>query len=299
MFICKHPKKCFKHMIPNHSYLTSPNKPVPIELREITDTEYDGFKIDSETIRDLEYYLQRFREIELNRIEFFDTKKYYTEILKKSQNEIIDFDFKSEALIDFNRCFINFITSFTSLIEHCEKKIGKIFGKRSQEKVDFKTFLRNLHFQNLCYKLAYSLRNYSIHESYPIDSVRFDDITFNLARTDNWYEVGVSITKKKIEDDETLSDKLSDNLEELDDLIIVAPILNEIMPLVEIILKRFISVTKNSFSESADRLIALSNNENRIELGLTRVEIVRLQTDHKTIILPIDISKKLLDFMAD
>ena len=41
-------------MIPEKKYLTIPNEPYPIEIKEISDEEFTGYKMDSETIRRFE-----------------------------------------------------------------------------------------------------------------------------------------------------------------------------------------------------------------------------------------------------
>lgn len=187
---------CAKNgMKPELPYITRPHSDSPIKIRQISEEEFESYKLDCELLNEFDYYQRRLREIELNKKEFFENKEFYTSLLQKSDSTPIDYDFKKEGFININRCFINFITSFRSLTEHCEKKVIKIFGKESKEFTDFKSILSNLYDNNLAYKLFDNLRNYSVHSGYPIEFVNFDRITFDLSRQDCWYEVGIFFSK--------------------------------------------------------------------------------------------------------
>lgn len=283
-------------MIPGKKYITVPNEPYPIEIKEISEKEFSGYKIDSETIRRFEYYKNRLTEIDFNKDNFLLAKRHYTELLEKNQTKCIDYDFKGEAHIELNRTFINFITSFKSLIEHCEKKIAKNFSEESKEFKDFKEYIRNLHFESFAYKLADQMRNYAIHSTYPIDMVNFDVISFDLAKTDIMFEVGVFISRGLIENSKTLRKKFSKHLSEFGAGIEIVPIVREVRIIIEKILKTFIVICESEFISSAKKLIQLTE-EKYDRLGLTYLEQKGMKINYHSILLPIESSRFLINLI--
>ena len=277
-------------------YLTTPNEPFPNEIKEISLEEFNMFKNDSETIRRFEYYKHRLTEIDLNLKSFHQAKALNTALLEKHQTEPIEYDFKGEALIEFNRCFINFITSFKSLIEHCEKKIAHIYTKDSEEFIGFKKFINDLHFDSFAYKLADQLRYYAIHATYPIDKVNFDVISFDLAKTDNMFEIGIFISRELIENSKTLKSKFSKHLSEIGEGVEIVPVLKDARVIIEKILKKFIITCESEFVVSANRLIKLTEGKHE-ELGLTYLEQKEMNIIHHSIMIPIEPSKFLIDLI--
>ena len=276
--------------------LTIPNEPYPIVIKEISEEEFNKFKIDSETIRRFEYYKNRLTEIDFNKRSFHQAKRHYTELLKKNQSMRIGYDFKGEAYIELNRCFINFITSFKSLIEHCEKKITHIYTEDSKEFVEFKKHIRNLHFESLAYKLADRMRNYAIHSTYPIDKVNFDVISFDLSKTDNMFEVGVFISRELIDNSKTLKKKFAKHMGEIGDGIEIVPILGEVRIIIEKILKKFVLICKSEFIESANSLIQLTEGKYD-KLALTSEIQNRIKTNYNSILIPLEHARYLIDLI--
>jgi hypothetical protein len=59
----------------NVPYLTIPNKVSPIQISELTESDYGMYKGDSEKLHDFLYYKRRLKEIEFNKEKFFETKE--------------------------------------------------------------------------------------------------------------------------------------------------------------------------------------------------------------------------------
>ena len=193
--------------------------------------------------------------------------------------------------------YINFISSFRGLIEHCEKKIFELYGDESEQYNSFKGSLRNLYDGNLTYRLLYNLRNFSVHSDFPIEYVNFDRITFSPHGDDYWYEVGVLFSKEKFMNSRTLRRKMSGFMDELDDLEQVCPFLNKLMPLVRDILIDFIRIAKPEFIEATQRIVQLSTDHNQPKLGLTNTRLKNGRIDYNTILIPIEIAHELNTFL--
>lgn len=280
-------------MTPEKKYLTIPDEPYLHKIKEISEEEFEGYKNDSETIRKFEYYKNRLTEIDLNIESFHLAKRHYTELLEKNQTEHIDYDYKAEAHIELNRCFINFITSFKSLIEHCEKRIVHNFTEESKEFEIFKEYIRNLHFESFAYKLADQMRNYAIHSAYPIDKVNFDVISFDLLKSDKIFEVGIFISCELFENSKTLRKKFSKHLAEIGDGVEIIPILRELRIIIEKILKKFLAICESDFFDSAKRIIQLTE-EKYERLGLTYLEQKEMRNNYHSILLPIESARYLI-----
>jgi len=283
-------------MKPNTPYITKLHPNTPIEIREISEVDFESYKADCVLLNEFDYYQRRLREIELNIEEFFRIKEYYTNLLKENDSVPIDYDFKKDGFIDVNRSFINLITSFRSLTEHCEKKVIKIYGKDSNKFTEFKTILRNLHNDNLVYKLFDILRNFSVHSDYPIEFVNFDRITFDLSHQDCWYEVGIFFSKARFQKSRTIRKKLKTDMDLLDELTPVEPLITKLIPIVNNILREFIRIAKSDYTSAAQQIIELLNDTGFKNIGLTKSVINGSRIDYKTIVIPMDTAIGLIDF---
>ena len=195
-------------MIAGRQYLTTPSNPLPIELAEITLKEYSDLLSDSVKVYEFIYYERRIKEIKMNVDAFFDAKRHYTTLYERSFREAINYDYKEEAYVEFNRCLINFIASFKSFVEHCEIRVKSIFGSTSDEVLEFKSYLSNLFDNKFSYRFFIKLRDYAIHVGYPIENVLFSKYTFNPAGTDCWYEVQTFGSKNKLSSSNTFNSRI-------------------------------------------------------------------------------------------
>lgn len=281
----------------NIPYLTIPNNISPIQIAELTQSEYDLYKGDSEKLHDFLYYKRRLKEIELNKDEFFETKEYYTNLYQKSYNQTIGYDFKEDAFIEFNRCLINFISSFKSFTEHCENKIKGMFGENSAQLDEYKFVESGLYDNHFAYRLLKRLRDYAVHAHYPIENVSFDLITFNISKTDCWYDVRVLFSRDRLLSNRTINQKLSTDLKLQETSFDVSPFIFEVFNLVKIVLRQFIKIAQSDYIESAKRLLVLSDTYKQDNLSLTKIQLVGYRTDYDSKILPIELAKELIVFL--
>lgn len=281
----------------NVPYLTIPNEVSPIQISELTESDYGLYKGDSEKLHDFLYYKRRLKEIEFNKAKFFETKEYYTNLYQKSYNQTFDYDFKEEAYIELNRCLINFIASFKSFTEHCENKIKSLFGENSKQFIEYKSIESGLYDNHFAYRLLKRLRDYAIHAHYPIENVSFELITFDLSRTDCWYEVRVLFSRDRLLSNKTIKQKLGSDLIFQESSFDVAPFIFEVFDLIKIVLKQFIKIAQADYIESANRLKTLSDTYKQDNLSLTKVELVGARIDYNSKILPIELAKELIVFL--
>jgi len=281
-------------MIVGHQYLTAPSNPFPIELAEITLREYSDLLSDSAKVYEFIYYERRIKEIKMNVDAFFDTKRYYTNLYERSFKKTINYDYKEEAYVEFNRCLINFIASFKSFVEHCESRVRNIFGNSSDEVLEFKSCLSNLFDNNFSYRFFIKLRDYAIHVGYPIENVSFSKYTFNPAGTDYWYEVQTFGSKDKLSSSNTFNSRIRGEIASQEEPFDISLYIFEVYDLTLNVFRKFLSVAAREFIEPANRLIALSEIHNQEDLSVTISKIESGKINFHSKLLPIALAKKII-----
>lgn len=256
-------------MIAGRQYLTTPSNPLPIELAEITLKEYSDLLSDSVKVYEFIYYERRIKEIKMNVDAFFDAKRHYTTLYERSFREAINYDYKEEAYVEFNRCLINFIASFKSFVEHCEIRVKSIFGSTSDEVLEFKSYLSNLFDNKFSYRFFIKLRDYAIHVGYPIENVLFSKYTFNPAGTDCWYEVQTFGSKNKLSSSNTFNSRIRGEIVNQEEPFDISLYIFEVYDLIINVFRKFLSVASREFIEPANRFITLSEIHNQEDLSVT------------------------------
>ena len=281
-------------MIAGRQYLTTPSNPLPIELAEITLKEYSDLLSDSVKVYEFIYYERRIKEIKMNVDAFFDAKRHYTTLYERSFREAINYDYKEEAYVEFNRCLINFIASFKSFVEHCEIRVKSIFGSTSDEVLEFKSYLSNLFDNKFSYRFFIKLRDYAIHVGYPIENVLFSKYTFNPAGTDCWYEVQTFGSKNKLSSSNTFNSRIGGEIVNQEEPFDISLYIFEVYDLIINVFRKFLSVASREFIEPANRFITLSEIHNQEDLSVTISKIENGRINFHSKLLPIALAKKII-----
>ena len=281
-------------MIAGRQYLTTPSNPLPIELAEITLKEYSDLLSDSVKVYEFIYYERRIKEIKMNVDAFFDAKRHYTTLYERSFREAINYDYKEEAYVEFNRCLINFIASFKSVVEHCEIRVKSIFGSTSDEVLEFKSYLSNLFDNKFSYRFFIKLRDYAIHVGYPIENVLFSKYTFNPAGTDCWYEVQTFGSKNKLSSSNTFNSRIRGEIVNQEEPFDISLYIFEVYDLIINVFRKFLSVASREFIEPANRFITLSEIHNQEDLSVTISKIENGRINFHSKLLPIALAKKII-----
>ena len=281
-------------MIAGRQYLTTPSNPLPIELAEITLKEYSDLLSDSVKVYEFIYYERRIKEIKMNVDAFFDAKRHYTTLYERSFREAINYDYKEEAYVEFNRCLINFIASFKSFVEHCEIRVKSIFGSTSDEVLEFKSYLSNLFDNKFSYRFFIKLRDYAIHVGYPIENVLFSKYAFNPAGTDCWYEVQTFGSKNKLSSSNTFNSRIRGEIVNQEEPFDISLYIFEVYDLIINVFRKFLSVASREFIEPANRFITLSEIHNQEDLSVTISKIENGRINFHSKLLPIALAKKII-----
>lgn len=158
---------------------------------------------------DFENYLKA--SSELNN---YDNLKRLFEILTLNYNEFIEFT-QSESRILFenslspsgdnknyykhhlnlNRIFLNYLSSFRTLIDHIETTIKRKYGNESDEVIKYKKLTTYLFDNFFSYRFLGKLRNYSQHCGLPIDEFEISATKISEDKFKSEYKIEFSTEK--------------------------------------------------------------------------------------------------------
>ena len=123
---------------------------------------------------EFDYFQRRLLEIQLNKDDYFRTVARYQKLYREDEDSSsLGYYYKRKGLVDINRAFINYISSFKAFVEHMFNDLRIKFDKNSEEYKEFKKFTENLYDGYLSYRLLIKLRDFALHRSYPIHSVHY------------------------------------------------------------------------------------------------------------------------------
>lgn len=284
-----------KIMNTSQPYLTIPDNNGPKVIRPLTDIEYAEIITDINTIYEYLYYQRKLKEIEGNKNVYFKQKEYYKKLSIESTTVQADFNLQEVAFVEMNRCFVNFIASFKSFVEHCENKVKTNYGKESKNLLKFKSFESGLYDNHFSYRLLKRLRDYGIHAAYPIGRVTFDEIVYEK-RTHQHFSVLFS--KDELLSNTTLRKKLGTDLKLKKDFFEVCCCVEEVYPLIKLVLANFIGIVFPELNGAATRLLELSKTTEHDFLSLTKKSLVGDKIAYKSMMIPLRLAYDLKNLMA-
>lgn len=170
----------------------------------LTNEEYERLNLSIESIHLLQIIDNYFQIVYGNYKEFIEIlNENSLELLENSESPfILDRLYLNKFKIESNRKFINYLSSFRTLIDH----IPNILNKR--EKKELKDFLSYLYDNEFSYRFIYKLRNYTQHCGLPITKYESNfnnslveiflmlDAEYLLNDYDSWGEVVKNDLKK-------------------------------------------------------------------------------------------------------
>jgi hypothetical protein len=138
--------------------------------KELSNEEFNLFSNAIDELHKYESLKRLYDIVILNNNEFIN----FIEIEKKSlfENSISAVGDKENYYthhLNLNRMFLNYLSSFRTLIDHIEAITKKKYGKDSVESLKFKQITNSIFDKYFAYRFFYKLRNYSQHCGIPID----------------------------------------------------------------------------------------------------------------------------------
>lgn len=269
------------------------NQKGPIKL--LTNMEASSYELANAVMFEFQYYNRRFKEIYLNLEEFEKTiVKYSKQIEKIDQPNIVN-ELMNLIFVDINRTFINFITSLKVFIEHVEKRLNKKYGKSSEQFNSFKQLTHNLYDNYFAYRFLLNLRDYSIHDSYPINN--FNKDTELVQKTFQYKsKLHFQFNRDVILENEKMRKKMGNELSRYNDLFPVKNILDGIHEPIRKLFDNFVIIEEKYFVKQAYIInnVFKENVNCKIMSFGKLVEIKGNEYNIETIILPVELAKQIL-----
>jgi len=136
---------------------------------KLTAEQYQTFLDSISEIHDLEANKRLFEITFLNKNDFVDTfNRDVKELISSSWTLADDRKKYYKHHLNFNRLFLNYLSSIRTFIDHSETFIKRKFGANSDEAIEF-IKITSYYFANFfSYRFFYKLRNYAQHCGLPL-----------------------------------------------------------------------------------------------------------------------------------
>ena len=138
--------------------------------KELTEQDYETFILHIDELNNIENLRRLFQIFLLNHNEFIDFALSDSKLLFENSLSITgNKDKYNKHFLNLNRIFLNYLTSFKTLLDHIETTIKRKYGKSTKEVEIFKDATAYLFDNFFAYRFIYKLRNYAQHCGLPID----------------------------------------------------------------------------------------------------------------------------------
>jgi len=275
----------------DQTYLFDHTDELPLKIRELLQDEVKTLKRANDVVFEFQYYFRRMLEIDLNYNEYQSTIEKHSEVISKSLN----FEYlMNETFVDVNRAFLNFVSSLKIFVEYQEKRLKNKYGKDSKNYVSFKALLNSLYDNYFSYRLLINIRDYGIHNNYPLDHFTRESVL--VQEPDKFdHELIIEFDRDKLLGDEKISKKLGVELAKYNNRFPVKNVMLEIQKPIKEIFDEFIKAEKQYFIDHANSLMRYVN-ENKRSTNTSYGTIAHAYgTVNKfdTTVIPIDIIEQL------
>ncbi|MBK8502109.1 MAG: hypothetical protein IPL46_07835 [Saprospiraceae bacterium] len=201
---------------------------------EIIKEEYDRIREVNRSVRNIQYYKNKFLECHLNHSDYFKTIDKYLGLLQDPASYEIKYNHEL-ARMDINRVFNNFVISFKALMEHSENMICRSYGKETDQFKAFKRFSSGFYDRLFSYRLFIRLRNYTTHYSQPIN------LALN-ANQDRGVELKPFFKKSELLRFKEIKSKLKYDLRAYNDSFPVNPLMTDIKTFLDLYYANMINI---------------------------------------------------------
>lgn len=138
--------------------------------KKLTTAEYDLFTKSSDELYNYENIKRLYEIVILNHNEFIKFVESEKKMLFENSLSLIgDKENYYKHHLNLNRFFLNYLSSFRTLLDHTETTIKRKYDKDSDESIKFKQLTGRIFDNYFAYRFFTKLRNYSQHCGLPID----------------------------------------------------------------------------------------------------------------------------------
>jgi hypothetical protein len=138
--------------------------------KELTEQEYEHYLTHIDELNIYENLKRLFQIFILNNNEFIEFAESESKLLFENSLSITgNKENYNQHYLNLNRIFLNYLTSFRTLLDHIETIIKRKYGKESVQATKLKNLTSHLYDTYFAYRFIYKLRNYAQHCGLPID----------------------------------------------------------------------------------------------------------------------------------
>ena len=221
--------------------------------KELTEQDYENYILHIDELNNFENLRRLFQIFLLNHNEFIefaiaDSKLLFENSLSITGNK----ENYNKHFLNLNRIFLNYLTSFRTLLDHIETTVKRKYVKSTKETTFFKEATAYLFDNFFAYRFIYKLRNYAQHCGLPIDefSISATKVTDDKFKTEYKIDFDCVTLLKKFNEWGPVRDDLKKYSK-----ISVFPILDEMKFAIDILWNNITSIFESNIDNAIDFLM--------------------------------------------
>jgi len=134
------------------------------EVRKLGTGEFSSYKEAVDHLREFDKSPDYLHMVERNHAEFHQTATAWS---TQAEHICKDSAYRNNLALEFNRRFVNYLSSARLLLDHYETRLKRRYGKESKEVSGFKTECSASYDGHFAYRFLYRTRNYAQHFGMP------------------------------------------------------------------------------------------------------------------------------------
>lgn len=156
---------------------------------ELSVDEYNHFLLNITEVQNFENRKKLLEIVIYNSNEFLGTvEEAIKYMIENSLSMVGDKQEYYKQHLNFNRLFLNYLSSIRTFIDHSETAIKRKYGKGSNQVNRFESVKSRLFDHYFSYRFLYKLRNYSQHCNLPIEEI---EISATKQADDTFKAIGI------------------------------------------------------------------------------------------------------------
>lgn len=204
-----------------------------ISIKELTDLEYQEFKIATQNLTLFSTDQQLYSIVNWNHRDYIELlHKYYLEYVERRSN--VEWAHGQNMVINVNRHILNFLSSVRTFLDHSETNFKKRYGIESTKYKKFKDACSDVYDNSFSYRFLYKLRNYAQHCGMPVGSLNLNSKVINQKTSETSESIELLFNRDDLlQNYDSWGAKLSEELRQLPQKFVINPHMNEVMKSIE------------------------------------------------------------------
>jgi hypothetical protein len=251
-------------------YLFDDNGELERPIRCLSAQEVETLKRANNILHEFQYYNRRMLEIEQNHSDYQETFTKFANMVRETSFFSKHDSTVNEIFVNVNRTFINFVTSLKVFVDHIEIRLKRKYGENSDKFKEFRHFITSTYDAHFCYRLLINIRDYAIHNNYPIHITV--DKELNKINNDFDYKLFAKFNKRELLSDQKFKKKMGKDVAHYANEIPVEFVMLEIRKNIQDLFDIVLKIEKQYFVDQANIIVGFVNeNKNGLKTSFGKL----------------------------